>query len=110
VSYPYATSGPLHTYAGLLAFYLAQPESARLTNLQANASTSPDPDSPPSSTKRPKNQFLASRSRLGLGASFGLLVDEGGESGSGEVDALAWRLVNLIDQEAERSAQPESAA
>ena len=54
MSYPYATSGPLHTYAGLLAFYLAQPESARLTNLQANASTSPDPDSPPSSTKRPK--------------------------------------------------------
>lgn len=28
-SYPYILSGPLHSYAGLLCFYLAQPESAR---------------------------------------------------------------------------------
>jgi hypothetical protein len=35
-SYPYLLSGPLHTYAGLLSFYLAQPPS----NLAKNASTS----------------------------------------------------------------------
>ncbi|WWC92218.1 uncharacterized protein L201_007172 [Kwoniella dendrophila CBS 6074] len=29
-SYPYLLSGPLHTYAGLLAFYLAQPASLRM--------------------------------------------------------------------------------
>jgi len=28
-SYPYILSAPLHTYAGLLAFYLAQPISRR---------------------------------------------------------------------------------
>lgn len=31
MSYPYLTSGPLHTYAGLLSFFLAQPTSHRLT-------------------------------------------------------------------------------
>ena len=35
-SYPYLLSGPLHTYAGLLSFYLAQPPS----NLAKNASKS----------------------------------------------------------------------
>ena len=35
-SYPYLLSGPLHTYAGLLSFYLAQPPST----LAKNASTS----------------------------------------------------------------------
>lgn len=35
-SYPYLLSGPLHTYAGLLSFYLSQPPS----NLAKNASTS----------------------------------------------------------------------
>jgi len=30
-SYPYLTSGPLHTYAGLLSFFLAQPVSQRLS-------------------------------------------------------------------------------
>ena len=28
-SYPYLTSAPLHVYAGMLCFYLAQPESSR---------------------------------------------------------------------------------
>jgi RNA polymerase I-specific transcription initiation factor RRN11 len=35
-SYPYLLSGPLHTYAGLISFYLAQPAS----NLANTASTS----------------------------------------------------------------------
>ncbi|WWC65128.1 uncharacterized protein I303_107742 [Kwoniella dejecticola CBS 10117] len=31
-SYPYLLSGPLHTYAGLLSFYLAQPASTKLSS------------------------------------------------------------------------------
>ncbi|WWC72500.1 uncharacterized protein I206_106462 [Kwoniella pini CBS 10737] len=46
-SYPYLLSGPLHTYAGLLSFYLAQPPSARIENQISNddrsSSTSPSP-------------------------------------------------------------------
>lgn len=41
-SYPYLLCGPLHTYAGMLSFFLAQPESARhdpasLAAMTANA-------------------------------------------------------------------------
>ena len=40
-SYPYATSGPLHTYAGLLCFYLSQPEHTRpLTERQGTEESS----------------------------------------------------------------------
>ena len=37
-SYPYLTSAPLHVYAGMLCFYLGQPESVRRL-----ASDSPGP-------------------------------------------------------------------
>lgn len=36
-SYPYLLSGPLHTYAGMLAFYLAQPPDLRGEGLGAVA-------------------------------------------------------------------------
>jgi hypothetical protein len=36
-SYPYLLSGPLHTYAGMLAFYLAQPADLRGEGLGAEA-------------------------------------------------------------------------
>lgn len=39
-SYPYLLSGPLHTYAGLLSFYLAQPQSALASHAPATNSTS----------------------------------------------------------------------
>jgi hypothetical protein len=73
-SYPYIVSAPLHTYAGLLSFYLAQPHSARPSQAhpqsQANTygrplrsvSSSPDLDldmvPPPREMKEPPNQGL----------------------------------------------------
>jgi RNA polymerase I-specific transcription initiation factor RRN11 len=39
-SYPYLLSGPLHTYAGMLAFYLAQPPSAQAQRGRARRSSS----------------------------------------------------------------------
>lgn len=38
-SYPYLLSGPLHTYAGLIAFYLAQPPTLRVKFGSASAGT-----------------------------------------------------------------------
>ncbi|WRT70617.1 uncharacterized protein IL334_007615 [Kwoniella shivajii] len=91
-SYPYLLSGPLHTYAGLLAFYLAQPISSRAESSQQKAN---DNDQSSSRGSSP-SQSLDSRPPDVAGIrqargwfSKALAIDEN--------DEVAKQFINLID-------------
>lgn len=98
-SYPYLLSGPLHTYAGLLCFYLAQPTPALHLNetTPGHASRESTPGasrhgSPVARAKNPPNPTLYRQARAYFVKA--LTLDESDEVANGFIGIVS--LVLLV--------------